>query len=78
MATDPVMLVALASAGTAAIALASGSALKGWRAWLEVRRLQTSRGRRRGPLPVGGRRSELGELRERVRRLEAIADGSGD
>ena len=76
--TDLAQLVALASAGTLAVALTSGAALKAWRAWLEVRGFQSRTGRRRDG--AVGRRgpSELSELRERVRRLEAIANGSGD
>lgn len=64
--SDPAALVALASAGTAAVAIASHAALRGWMGWLELRRLDAAR---RG----GG--TSLRELKARVRRLEAIADG---
>ncbi len=76
--TDLAQLVALASAGTMAVALASGAALKGWLSWLEVRRLRARSGAARTELRNGRRPAELSELRERVRRLEAIANGSGD
>lgn len=75
--TDLAQLVVLACAGTAAVALASGAALKGWQAWLEVRRLQARTARSGGgALRESGAR-ELSALKQRVRRLEAIADGRG-
>ncbi len=69
--TDPASLVALSASGVLAVALASAAALRGWSEWLELRRVELGRGR-----PGPGRRSELAELRARVRRLEAIADGA--
>jgi hypothetical protein len=64
-------LLALSASGLIGVALASAAALRGWSGWLELRRLDIAR---RGAAPVGPRR-ELGELRARVRRLEAIASG---
>lgn len=70
--SDPATFVALATAGTAAVAITVGAGLRGWQEWLDLRRAQIGEGRahRRGA-PV-----ELTELRARVRRLEAIASGS--
>lgn len=72
MTGDPTTLVALASAGIAGISLASAAALRGWQGWLELKRaeLQQRRGR---PTPPG--RTEVARLKERVRKLEAIALG---
>ena len=71
---DPASLVALAASGLLAVALASAAGLKGWTGWLELRR--DLAGRRCGaPRTVSGARTELADLRARVRRLEAIADG---
>ena len=69
--SDPTLLVSLASAGTMAVALTAAAALKGWRQWLDLRRAELDRrgGRAR---PAAG---PLADLRARVRRLEAIADG---
>jgi hypothetical protein len=69
---DPASLVTLSGSALLAIALASAAGLKGWTDWLEVRRLELGIGRRSG----GGGRIEVAELRKRVRRLEAIADGA--
>ena len=54
------------------LALVSAAALRGWQGWLELRRLELDGGRR---APAPARRPELTELRDRVRRLEAIANG---
>ena len=66
---DPAILVALCASGLLAVGLASAVGLRGWAGWLELRRLELG-GRR-----TDGRRPELADLRARVRRLEAIADG---
>ena len=68
---DPTALLALASAGTAATAIASAAALRGWRDWLELRRSAVETTRRARP-----ERPTIAELKARVRRLEAIANGN--
>ena len=73
--TDPTIFAA-ASATLAAVSLFSGAALRGWNGWLELKRaeLEAAPGSRSGSLaPVG--KIDLAELRQRVRRLEAIASG---
>jgi len=73
--TDPALLFIVAVAGTAGIGLAAATALRGWGEWLEVRRLELGGGRGGGPRPATAARIELADLRQRVRRLEAIANG---
>jgi hypothetical protein len=65
--------VIFALAALVGLALAAGAALQAWRAWLELKREALRAGR---PLasPMSAR-IELASLRERVRRLEAIATG---
>ena len=71
--TDPAALIALASAGTAGFGIITAASLRGWEGWLELRRMEISSGRpRRTALSAP---AEIRELRERVKRLEAIADG---
>jgi len=70
-------MITLASVAMLAIVIAAIAALRGWEGWLEVRRLEIERGQ----TEATGRRSraarpDLTELRARVRRLEAIANGS--
>jgi hypothetical protein len=69
--SDPAALLALASTGTLALGVTAAATLKGWHEWLELRRLQIEKGKGRG----SPRRTELVDLRERVKRLEAIANG---
>ena len=53
-----------------ALALASLAALKAWEDWLALRRQQLSDNK------GGPRRSDLAELKHRIRTLEAIASGT--
>ena len=53
----------------AALAMLAITGLKGWQAWLELKRLELA-SRRGAP---GPERIEMADLRERVRKLEAIA-----
>lgn len=74
MGTD---LLLTAVAGLAALVLAAGVFLRAWSAWLDYKKLELSA---RLPAadpaePRAGGRIELADLRERVRKLEAIAAG---
>ena len=69
--SDPAALLALASGGTLALGVTALATLKGWHEWLELRRMQIEKTRGRG----SGRRTELAELRARIKRLEVIANG---
>ncbi len=71
--TDPALLV-FAFAATLALALVSTAALRGRQGWLELRQLELG-SRRSAPRARAPARVELSELRDRVRRLEAIANG---
>ncbi len=74
--SDPMTVIALSAAGLIALGMASLAALKGWHGWLELKRLEI------GGRHIGGEsmasptaRIELADLKERVRKLEAIAAG---
>jgi hypothetical protein len=69
MTADPTAILTLASAGLAATGMTAIAALKGWQSWLDVRRDAIAA--RRG----SSSRPTIAALRERVRRLEAIANG---
>jgi hypothetical protein len=62
------VMIVFAAAALLAIALGSAALLKGWRGWLELKRLQLSG-------PNAAPPSEVRQLRERVRKLERIAIG---
>jgi hypothetical protein len=72
--TDSLLMVAAAL--LVALSMLSLAALRGWEGWLQLRRIELAqgRGRRRAPSPAAAR-LELADLRDRVRRLEAIANG---
>ncbi|HVF37221.1 MAG TPA: hypothetical protein VNA29_04700 [Sphingomicrobium sp.] len=57
------------------IGLACVAALKGWQAWLDFKRLELASNTGDHSLPPATGRIELADLKERVRKLEAIAAG---
>jgi hypothetical protein len=74
--TEPLAILILAFAATIALALASAAALRGWRGWLDLKRLELARAPvRDASPPSSAKRIELADLKERVRKLEAIASG---
>ena len=68
--SDAAFALALLGLAAIALAIASLAALRGWRGWLELRRLALA-----SPPSAPPPRSEIPALRERIRRLEAIAEG---
>lgn len=72
------MIVALIWAGAifAAIALVTHAALKAWRGWLDLQRHRLAAERSMPEAdPTPGVRIEMADMKERLRRLEAIATG---
>lgn len=72
--TDPTAIALLGASLVAAMLVAAVALLKGWKGWLELKRLELSGREQAGLAPTGGR-IELADLKERVRKLEAIAAG---
>ncbi len=72
---EPLSIGMIASSVLLALGLASIAALKGWNAWLEYKRLELASHVGDATLPPAGGRIELADLKERVRKLEAIAAG---
>lgn len=74
MGNDAVTI--LLAGGLAGFLIAVAAMLKGWRGWLELKRAELeSRDGRAAASPSPKARIELADLKERVRRLEAIANG---
>lgn len=71
---DAGALVAILAAAVVALAMLSLAALRGWTGWLELRRLELTQGRK-APMTPAAARLELADLKDRVKRLEAIANG---
>ncbi|HEX8446183.1 MAG TPA: hypothetical protein VF649_06165 [Sphingomonas sp.] len=63
-----------AVAALAGLIVATHAALTGWRGWLDLRRIEIET-RRDVAAPSPGARIELADLKERIRKLEAIAAG---
>lgn len=77
--TEPMMWTMISAVSFAGLMVVTIAALKGWRDWIGLQRLSIE-GRPTGSEPSGGvpssaARIELADLRERVRKLEAIAAG---
>jgi hypothetical protein len=54
---------------------ASWAGLKAWNGWLELKRFELTHDAADRTLPPASGRIEIADLRERVRKLEAIAAG---
>jgi hypothetical protein len=67
------MVLATAGSGLAALSIATLGTLRGWNQWLALKRLESASPDRAAR--PGRDAGELAELRKRVRKLEAIADG---
>lgn len=72
---EPLSMGVMAASVLAGLALASWAALKGWQQWLEFKRLELTQSGADRTLPPATGRIEIADLRERVRKLEAIAAG---
>lgn len=71
---NPTLTLVLAATTLAAVAIVSVTLLSGWRGWLALQRQRL--GDRPVPQPTNaGTRIEIADLKERIRKLEAIAAG---
>ena len=67
---DPILLLILMATATIAISIVTAFVFRVWRDWLDLKRRELDPTRR--PTPAA---RDLTELRQRIRRLESIADG---
>jgi hypothetical protein len=65
----------IAGASVAIALLLCGAALWAWRGWLDFRKLELASRRNGAPEEDVGVRIELAAVRERLKKLEAIASG---
>ena len=72
---DPMSIGLLSASLLAGLGAASWAALKAWNGWLELKRFELTHDAADRTLPPASGRIELADLRERVRKLEAIAAG---
>jgi hypothetical protein len=72
---DPLTIGVLSASILTGLAAASVAGLKAWNGWLELKRFELTHDSADRNLPPATGRIELADLRERVRKLEAIAAG---
>lgn len=74
---EPSVYLQMGMVGLAGIGIVTAGALRGWRGWLELRRLeiQSRKADDMMPAPNTTSRIEIADLKERIRKLEAIAAG---
>jgi hypothetical protein len=72
---EPLSMALLAVSTLIGLGLASVAALKGWQGWLDLKRYELAHLAADRTMPPAGNRIELADLKERVRKLEAIAAG---
>ncbi len=69
----------LAATVLVGLLVVAGATLKGWQDWLALKRRELETGHGTRPIEGGSRegaaRIELADLKERIRKLEAIASG---
>lgn len=77
--SDPNFYLIIATAALAGLGMVTAAGLAGWRGWLSLKRQELSlahAGDGHQPVPsTAGARIEIADLKERIRKLEAIAAG---
>ena len=72
---DPITIGVVAASILAGLGAASWAGLKAWSGWLELKKMELTQTIGERGLPPASGRIEIADLRERVRKLEAIAAG---
>jgi hypothetical protein len=72
---DPLMIGVMSASVIVAFAGASWAGLKAWNGWLELKRFELTHDCADRTLPAASGRIEMADLKERIRKLEAIAAG---
>jgi hypothetical protein len=72
---DPLTVAVIAASVIVGLAGASVAALKGWNGWLELKKMELGHLAGDRGLPPASGRIEMADLKERIRKLEAIAAG---
>jgi hypothetical protein len=72
---DPITIAVLSASMIVGLAGASIVGLKAWSGWLELKRMELTQAIGDRGLPPASGRIEMADLKERIRKLEAIAEG---
>ncbi len=71
--TEAMTSIALASLWLVGLSITLVAALRAWKGWLEVKRLELSGPADGEPRSAAMERIEIADLKERIRKLESIA-----
>jgi hypothetical protein len=73
--SDPAFYLVMAAAALAGLVILAQATLAGWRGWLQLKQQELAHdGAAHAPVPAVAR-IEIADLKERIRKLEAIAAG---
>jgi len=72
---DPLTIGMLSASVIVGLTGAALAGLKAWNGWLELKKMELTQTVGERGLPPAGGRIEMADLKERVRKLEAIAAG---
>ena len=72
---DPLTIGVMSGSVIAGLGGASIAGLKAWNGWLELKRFELTHDAADRHLPAASGRIEMADLKERIRKLEAIAAG---
>ena len=72
---DPITIAVLSASVIVGLTGAALAGLKAWSGWLELKKMELTQAIGDRGLPPASGRIEMADLRERVRKLEAIAAG---
>ncbi|MFN3620825.1 hypothetical protein [Sphingorhabdus sp.] len=77
MDQDPNLYIIIGAFAVLCVGIVSSLGLRGWRDWIALKHAELDVMRRGsdGPVPSATSRIEVADLKERVKRLEAIAAG---
>ena len=77
MMTDPYVTLTVSAASLAGLGMVVSAGLAGWRGWLQLKRTELDHFQASAPpaSPGAGARIEMADLKERIKKLEAIAAG---
>ncbi|QPQ56146.1 hypothetical protein IC614_06175 [Allosphingosinicella flava] len=72
--SDPFTLITIATASLSGLGIAAFAGLKGWQGWLDLKRLELAGRRPDTNGQTAFERIEMAALKERIRKLETIAE----
>lgn len=75
MMQESLFYLGTAAASLAGLAIVAATGLRGWNGWLTLKHAELAQAGGKATPPSASARIEVADLRERIRKLEAIAAG---